>query len=138
MNIQDAVLLAALDDDRARTPRELSPRGAAVMVVLAWVPAALLAASLPRFVTVLDRWHWPLPTLTLALREVGRQGYWFIVLAEVGLVAALACCCASWVRADLPFKKSVVFMLAGFGVVVVFPVLMWGTMGPVLTAPIGR
>src|SRR2546430_5839217 len=77
------------------------PLHAAAMIVLAWLPAIVVAASLPRFVPAFDRWpaHWELPALTRALMSLGRQGAGPIVLAGVGLVAVLAGGGAGWVPA---------------------------------------
>src|SRR5438477_413860 len=51
-----------------------SPRRATAMIALAWLPAIILAASLPRFVPTFDHWPRELPPLTLALMPVGRLG----------------------------------------------------------------
>ena len=94
--------------DRAVQARpDPSPRRAAALIALAWLPAIIVAASLPRFVPVFDRWRWELPPLTLALMPVGRLGVWQIVLVGVGLVAVLAVISAVWVRAGLPGWRGV-------------------------------
>src|SRR4051794_3718329 len=64
----------ASTDRGVQVRRAPSPRRAAAMIALAWLPALLLAAFLPRFVPVFDRWHWELPPLTHVLMAVGRLG----------------------------------------------------------------
>src|SRR5687767_5119628 len=95
---------------RARS--DPSPRRAAAIIALAWLPAIVVAASLPRFVATFDRWPWELPPLTLALMPIGRLGVGPIVLAGVGLVAVLAGFYAGWARAGLPGRRAVAFALA--------------------------
>ena len=85
------------------------------MIALAWLPAIVAAASLPRFVPIFDRWPRELPPLTLALMPVGRLGAGPIVLAGVGLVAVLVGLYAGWVRAGLPGRRAVALALAGAG-----------------------
>jgi hypothetical protein len=110
-----------------------SPRRAAAMIALAWLPAIIAAAALPRFVPVFDRWRWDLPPLTVALMPVGRLGVGPIVLAGAGLVAVLAGLYAGWVRAGLPGRRAVAFafVAAGLGAL---PVFMAAALGPMLTA----
>jgi hypothetical protein len=114
-----------------------SPRRAAAIIALAWLPALIVAAGLPRFVPVFERWHWELSTLTLALMSVGRLGTWPIVLAGVGMVAILVGLYAGWVRAGLSGQRAVAvaFAVAGVGV---FAVCILGTLVPIFTAPVGR
>lgn len=112
----------------------LSPRRAAAIVALAWLPVLLIAASLPRFVSLFDRWNEDLPPLTHALVNIGRLGYGPIVLAEVGLLTALSVGCATLASARLPSHRPVVMTVAVFGILM-FPVLFWGVMGPMLTLP---
>jgi hypothetical protein len=114
-----------------------SPRRAASMIALAWLPALVMAAGLPRFVPTFERWHWELPPLTEALMAVGRLGLGPIVLAGVVLVAVLAAIGFGWVRAGLPFRHAVVFALAAAGLGA-FAAGMAGTLGPIFTAPVIR
>jgi hypothetical protein len=117
---------------------EPSPRRVAGLIALAWTPALIVAASLPRFVPVFDRWRWELPPLTAALMPVGRLGVGPIVFAGVVLVAILVGGYASWVRAGLPGRRWVGFALAAAGLLAL-PVLMAAALGPVFLAPpIGR
>jgi hypothetical protein len=101
---------------------------------LAWVPAIIVAAGLPRFVPVFDGWRGELPPLTLALMPVGRLGIGPIVLAGVGLVAVLVALYVGWVRAGLPGRRVVGFALAAAGLGG-FAVFMAAALGPMLTAP---
>jgi hypothetical protein len=114
-----------------------SPLRTAVIIALAWLPAIIVAASLPRFVPVFDRWHWELPPLTLSLMSVGRLGVEPIVLAGVGLVAVLAGGGAGWVRAGLPGRRAVpfVFAVAGIGVAALCTLCV---LVPIVTAPVWR
>ena len=117
---------------------ELSPRRAAAMVAFPWLFAVLLAALLPRYVPVFERWPAPwgeLPALTRALMSVGRLGAWPIALAGVGLAAVLAVGGAGWVRAGLPGRRAVVLALAAAGLVACVACLA-GTVGQVITAPV--
>jgi hypothetical protein len=118
---------------------DLSPGRAAMLITMAWLPAIVVAAALPRFVHTFDRWpaQWELPPLTLALMSVGRMGVWPIVLAGAGLVAVLAGGCAIWVQARLPGRWAVVLALAVAGLGV-FLAGMAGVLGPILTAPVGK
>jgi hypothetical protein len=127
--------MAVASTDRAVQVRPaLSPRRAAAIIGLAWLPAMVVAASLPRFVPTFDRWHWELSPLTHALMSVGRLGFGPIVLAAVALAAVMAGGGAGWVRAGLPGRRAVVLALAvaGLGALVV---CMAGTLGPILTVP---
>ena len=117
---------------------ELSPWRAAAMVAFPWLFAVLLAALLPRYVPIFERWpaHWgELPALTRALMSVGRLGAWPIALAGVGLAAVLAVGGAGWVRAGLPGRRAVVLALAAAGLVACVACLA-GTVGQVITAPV--
>jgi hypothetical protein len=108
------------------------------MIAFPWLFAVLLAALLPRYVPVFERWpaHWgELPALTRALVSVGRMGAWPIALAGVGLVAVLAGGGAGWVRAGLPGRRAVVLALAAAGLVACV-VCLAGTVGQVITAPV--
>ena len=102
------------------------------MIALAWLPAIVAAASLPRFVPIFDRWPRELPPLTLALMPVGRLGIGPIVLAGVVLVAVLAGFYAGWVRAELPGRRAVALLFAAAGLGV-FPVCLAAALGPMLT-----
>ena len=129
-----------ITDRAAQARRELTPRLAAVVIACAWLPAVVLAAFLPRYVPVFDRWPaaWgELPALTHVLMAVGRLGVWPIALAAVGLVAVLAGGGAGWVRAGLPGRRAVAlaFAAAGLGALAVF---MAGALGPLLTARVAR
>src|SRR2546425_800995 len=83
-----------------------SPRRAAAMIALAWLPALVVAAGLPRFVPTYDRWRRELPPLTEALMSVGRLGAGPIVLAGAGIVAVLAAVGFGWVWAGLPCRRQ--------------------------------
>jgi hypothetical protein len=111
-----------------------SPRRAAAVIALAWLPAVIAAAALPGLVPTFDRWRWELPPLTAALLPVGRLGVGPVVLAGVGLAAALAAGGAGWVRAGLPGRRAVAFALAAAGLGA-FAVFMAAALGPMLTAP---
>jgi hypothetical protein len=127
--------MTAAPTDRAVQARpDPSPRRAAAIIALAWFPAIVAAAALPRFVPTFDRWRWELPPLTLALMPVGRLGVWPIVLAGVGLVAVLAGLYAGWVRIGLPGRRVVAFALAAAGLAAL-PVFMAAALGPMFTAP---
>src|SRR5437588_1998126 len=118
--------------DRAVQARpDPSPRRAAAMIALAWLPAIIVAASLPQFVPIFDRWPRELPPLTLALMPVGRLGVGPILLAGVGLVAVLVGLYAGWVRAGLPGRRVVGFACAAAGLGVL-PVFMAAALGPML------
>jgi hypothetical protein len=117
-----------------------SPGRAAAVIALAWLPALVLAAFLPRYVPVFDRWpaQWgESPALARALMWVGRLGVGPILLAGLGVVAVLAGGGASWVRAGLPGRRAVVFALAAAGLGV-FVACLAGTLGQVITAPVNR
>jgi len=130
--------MAVASTDRAvQAQPDLSPRRAAAMIALAWLPAIVAATSLPRFVPIFDRWHWELPPLTHALMSVGRLGFWPIVLLGVGLMALMAAGGAGWVRAGLPGRRAVVLAFAAAGPSSLV-VCMAGTLGPILTAPVAR
>jgi hypothetical protein len=122
--------------DRAVRP-ELSPLRAAATIALSWLPAILVAASLPRYVPVFDRWRRGLPALTLALMSVGRLGLGPIVWTGVGVAALLAGGGAGWVRTGLPGRRAVVFALATAGIAAA-AVCMLYTLVPIVTAPVGR
>ena len=109
-----------------------SPRRAAALIALAWLPALVVAAGLPRFVPVYDRWHSELPPLTEALMAVGRLGFWPVVLAGAALVAVLAAAGFGWVRAGLPCRRAAVFALAAAGLGA-FASCMAGALWPLLT-----
>jgi hypothetical protein len=111
-----------------------SPRRAAAMIALAWLPAIIAAASLPGLVPQFDRWPWELPPLTLTLMPVGRLGVGPIVLAGVGLVGVLVGLYAGWVRAGLPGRRAVAFVFAA-AALGVFPVFMAAALGPMFTVP---
>src|SRR4051794_19256413 len=106
--------MAVVSTERAVHARpELSPRRAAAVIALPWLLAVLLAAFLPRWVPVFDRWpaRWgELPALTHALMAVGRLGVWPVALAGAGLAAALAGLGAGWARAGLPGRRAVVLV----------------------------
>ena len=127
-------MTVAITDRAIQARPDPSPLSAAAMIALAWLPAIVVAASLPRFVTRFDRWPWELPPLTHALMSVGRLGVGPIVLAGMGLVAVLVCLYAGWVRAGLPGRRAVVLVLAAIGLGT-FAVLMAGTLGPIVTVP---
>ena len=135
----DGVAMAIASTDRVVLARpELPPRRAAAMIAFPWLFAGLLAALLPRYVPIFDRWpaEWgELPALTHALMSVGRLGAWPIALAGVGLVAVLAGGGAGWVRAGLPGRRAVVLALAVAGLVACVACLV-GTVGQVVTAPV--
>ena len=116
-----------------------SPGRAAAMIALAWLPAIVVAASLPRYARTFDRWpaHWELPPLTLALTSVGRLGVGPIVLVGVGLVALMAAAGAGWVRAGRRGGRALMVVLAAIGLGV-SGVCMLGVLVPILTAPVGR
>src|SRR5689334_21011699 len=79
----------------ARARRELTPRRAAVAIAGAWLPAVVLAACLPRYVPVFDRWPaaWgEPPALTHALVAVGRLGAGPVALAGLGRAAGPGGC----------------------------------------------
>jgi hypothetical protein len=114
-----------------------SPRRAASMIALAWLPALVIAGGLPRFVPTFERWPVELPPLTEALMAVGRLGLGPIALAGVVLVAVMAAIGFGWVRAGLPCRRAVVFALAAAGLGA-FVAGMAGTLGPILTAPVIR
>ena len=121
-----------------RARPELSPRRAAAVIAFPWLLAVLLAAFLPRYVPIFDRWpaRWgELPALTHALMSVGRLGVWPVVLAGVGLVAVLAGSGAGWVRSGLPGRRPVVLTIAAAGLVA-FVACVAGTLGQVITAPV--
>jgi hypothetical protein len=99
------------------------------MIALAWLPALVVAAGLPRFVPLYGRWHQELPPLTEALMSVGRIGVGPIVLAGAELVAVLAAIGFGWVRAGLPCRRPVLFALAAAGLGV-FAAGMAGTLWP--------
>jgi hypothetical protein len=126
--------MAIASTDRVVQARpELPPRRAVAMIAFPWLFAVLLAAFLPRYVSVFDRWpaQWgELPALTHALVSVGRLGTWPIALAGLGLVAVLAGGGAAWVRAGLPGRRAVVLALAAAGLVA----CLVGTLGQVITA----
>lgn len=111
-----------------------SPRRAAGVIALAWLPAVVLAAGLPRFVPSLTAGAGSCP-LTEALMSIGRLGPGPIVLAGTGLVAAMAAIGFGWVRAGLPCRRAVAFALAAAGLGA-FAVGMAGTLGPLLTVRI--
>jgi hypothetical protein len=131
---EDASMTVTPTDQALQSRPGPSPRRAAAMIALAWLPALIAAASLPRFVPTFDRWPWELPPLTLALMPVGRLGVWPIVLVGVGLVAVLAGLSAGWARAGLPGRRAVVLGLATAGLGAL-PVFMAAALGPMLTAP---
>jgi hypothetical protein len=101
---------------------------------LAWVPAVIVAAGLPRFVPVFDRWRGELPVLTAALMPVARLGVGPVAAAGLGLVAVLVAFYAGWARAGLPGRRAVGFALAAAGLGG-FAVFLWAALGPMLTAP---
>jgi hypothetical protein len=109
-----------------------SPRRAAATIALAWLPALVVAAGLPRFVPAFGRWPQELPPLTEALLSVGRLGVGPILLAGAGLVAVLAAAGFGWVRAGLPYRRAAVFALAAAGLGV-FATGMLGSLWPLLT-----
>src|SRR5262245_9379949 len=100
-------MAVASTDQAIRARPDPSPLHVVVVIGLAWLPAILAAASLPKFVSLFDRWpaQWELPPLTLALMSVGRLGVGPIVLAGVGLVTVLAGVYACWARAGLPGRR---------------------------------
>jgi hypothetical protein len=107
------------------------------MIAFTWLLAVLLAAFLPRYVPIFDRWpaQWgELPALTHALMAVGRLGAWPIALVGVGLVAVVAGGGAGWVWAGLPGRRAVVLALAVAGLVACVACVV-GTLGQVITAP---
>lgn len=129
----------ASTDRVVRARPVLRPRRAAAMIAVPWLFAVLLAAFLPRYVPVFDRWpaQWgELPALTHALMSVGRVGTWPIALAGVGLAAVLAGGGAGWVRAGLPGRRPVVLAVATAGLAACVACLA-GTLGQVITAPVG-
>jgi hypothetical protein len=128
-------MAVASTDQAIRARPDPSPRRAAAMIALAWLPAIVAAASLPRFVPTFDRWHWELPPLTHALMSVGRLGFGPIVCAGVGLAALMAGGGAGWVRAGLPGRRAVVLAIAVAGLGV-FVACVVGTLGQVITAPV--
>ena len=131
--------MAAASIDQTVRTRSPSPGRAATMIALYWAPALVLAAGLPWFVPVFDRWpaRWgALPALTRALMSVGQFGVGPIVLAGSGLVAVLAGGGAGWVWAGLPGRRTVVLALAGAGLGALVAGFV-GTLGQIITAPVG-
>src|SRR5262245_29706055 len=65
------------------------PLHAAGVIALAWLPAILVTAFLPRYVPIFERWpaNWEVPPLTRALMWIGRFGPVPIVSVGTGLVA---------------------------------------------------
>jgi hypothetical protein len=127
--------MTVIPTDRAVQARfDISPWRAAGIVAVSWLPALVLAATLPRYVPVFDRWRWELSPLTHALMSIGRLGFWPIVLAGVGLVGVLAVGAANWVRAGLPRRQTVVSVLAATGIALI-AVLLIGMYEPMLTMP---
>jgi hypothetical protein len=125
----------ASTDRVVQTRPDPSPWRAAALIALAWLPAIVAAASLPRFVPTFDRWPWEVPPLTHALMSIGRLGYGPIVLAGEGLVVVLASVAAVWAWAGFRGPRVVAFTIAviGLGVLVV---CMAGTLGAIFMAPI--
>ena len=111
-----------------------STRRAAAVIALAWLPAVIVAAGLPRFVPAFDRWRGELPPLTAALMPVARLGVGPVAAAGLGLVAALVAFYVGWARAGLPGRRAAGFVLAAAGLGG-FAVLVAAALGPMLTAP---
>lgn len=132
-----AVTVAAAEPAAPDHPAP-SPRRAGALIAVAWLPAVIVAAFLPRYVPVFDSWRaqWgELPPLTHALVAAGRLGAWPLALAGAGVAAVLAGGGAGWVRAGLPGRRPVVAALAVTGLVA-FAVILAGTLGQVITAPV--
>ena len=138
VDLTDLRRALAAAEPAVRAHPALSPRRAAALIVAAWLPAVIAAASLPGYAPVFDRWpaQWgEPPALTRALIAVGRLGTWPIALAGAGAVAVLAGGGAGWVRAGLSGRRAVVVALAVAGLVA-FAVILAGSLGQVITAPV--
>lgn len=98
--------------------RSIPPLAVVAILGTAWLPAIILAAFLPRFVSVFDRISekGELPTLARTMLPLGRLGPIPAVLIVAGCVAVLVGIFHVWSRAGLRHRWIVLSALsfAGF------------------------